>query len=218
MQLAKPAVWALKGLAALCLLASLSACNMVVTTKPTFFAGDAAGAPALRDGLWMRNEETCKFDTATPADKWPECAHWIQIEDGFIKGTGENGEPYKIAFVLTASDPRILQIEIPDDKTAAVLYLYMGIKPLKSDADGKIVEYSGWMVQCGPPPPKDAVKPDGKPVFGTLKPLPGMIMDPESSGCEPKDKAAMFGAAKASQAYDNASKGEVNRWVRDGAN
>ena len=38
------AEWILKGAAGLALAASLSACNLVITTEPTYSAADAAGA------------------------------------------------------------------------------------------------------------------------------------------------------------------------------
>ncbi|MDB5469792.1 MAG: hypothetical protein JWR84_1352 [Caulobacter sp.] len=212
---------ALKGLAAAGLAASLSACNMVITTEPTFLAEDQ-GTPALREGLWVNPEKDCKFDIKARPTKWPECAHWVVIKGSAMTGVSEKGEAFNVPFVLAAGDPRVLQIRIDDDKKgddgkAATLYAYMGLKPLKTDREGRIVAYSGWMVQCGPPPPKDAKKPDGNPRYGSLEPSPGMIMDDDLSGCAPESKAALIGAAGLSEHFeDGGANGEDSRWVRDG--
>ena len=213
--------WAFRALAAGGFAASLSACNMVVTTEPTFLAEDQ-GAPTLREGLWVNTEKDCKFDIKAPAAKWPECAHWMVVKGSAMTGVTDKGEPFNLPFVLAAGDPRVLQIRLEDDKKgedgkAANLYLYMGLKALKTDKDGRIISYTGWMVQCGPPPPKDARKPDGNPRYGTLAPLPGMIMDDDLSGCAPESKAALIKAAGSSEHFqDVAANGEDSRWVRDG--
>jgi len=213
--------WALRGLAAASLAALLSACNMVVTTEPTFLAQDQ-GTPNLREGLWVNEEKDCKFDIKTPATGWPECAHWIVVKGSSMTGVGDGGKAFDVPFVLAAGNPRVLQIKVEDDKVnadgeKAVIYLYMGIRPLKHDKQGRIVAYSGWMVQCGPPPPKDARKQDGNPRYGTLEPSPGIIMDSDLSGCAPTDKAALIGAAGLSEHFDDgSSNGNNSRWLRDG--
>ncbi|WGM39243.1 hypothetical protein [Caulobacter sp. NIBR1757] len=213
--------WAFKGLAAAGLAASLSACNMVVTSEPTFLAEDQ-GMPTLREGLWVNKEKGCKFDIKAPATKWPECAHWIVVKGSAMTGVSDKGEAFNLPFILAAGDPRVLQIQLEDEKKgedgkAATLYLYMGLKALKTDKEGRITAYSGWMVQCGPPPPKDAKKPDGNPRYGTLEPSPGMIMDDELSGCAPESKVALIKAAGLSEDFeDGGTGGEDSRWVRDG--
>ena len=207
--------WALRGLAAVGLAASMSACNMVVTTEPTFLAEDQA-TPALREGLWVNQKDDCKFDIKRPATQWPECAQWIVIKGTSMTGVDEKGEAFDVPFVLAAGDPRVMQIRIADEKKAAV-YLYLGLRPLKFDKQGRIVSYTGWLTQCGPPPPKDAKRPDGNPRYGSLQPSLGMIMDDDLSGCAPEDKAALIRAAGLSEAYEEATdKDDVSRWVRDG--
>jgi hypothetical protein len=211
------AEWALKAGAGLALAASLSACNLVITTEPTYTAADAAGAPALRDGLWVSVEKDCDVDLAKPATEWPECAGWVAIKDGAMTGVGDDGEAFKIPFVLAAGDPRVMQIELQEKADGPRLFMYIAVKPVKRDAEGRIVEYTGWIVQCGPPPPKDTKRADGQPRFGTLEPAPGMVMDAEQSGCTPSSKAALTGAAKLSEHYEGSEpKGGVTRWVRDG--
>lgn len=209
--------WVLKGVAGLAMAASLSACNLVITTEPTYTAADAAGAPPVKDGLWATVEKGCEVDLKKPATEWPECANWIVVKDGAMTGVGDDGEPFKVPFVLAAGDPRVMQIEMQEKADGPRLYIYLGVKPLKTDAQGRITEYTGWIVQCGPPPPKDYKRPDGKPQFGTLKPSPGMVMDAEQSGCTPASKAALTGAARLSERYEGSEpKGEATRWVRDG--
>ncbi|MBI1405158.1 MAG: hypothetical protein GC145_03415 [Caulobacter sp.] len=210
--------WALKSLALVGLTMSLGACNLVITTEPTFETVDAAGAARLRTGLWVNLDAGCDVDLKTPASGWPECANWVVVKDDALSGTGDNGKPFSAPYILAAGDPRVMQLTLNDPDSNQTLYLYLGVLPAKVDGDGKIVEYSGWIVQCGPPPPKDAKKPDGTPRFGTLKPFPGMIMDEQQSGCQPADKAALIKAAGLSKAYDTDNKDKVNRWVRDGDN
>lgn len=213
--------WALRGLAAVGLAATLSACNMVVTTEPTFMAADQA-TPMLREGLWVNEEKDCKFDLKADATTWPECAHWVVIKGSALTGVSDKGEAFSIPFVLAAGDPRVLQMRIEDEKAGedgrkAAIYLYMGLRPRKSDKEGRIISYSGWIVQCGPPPPKDAKKPDGNPRYGTLKPSPGMIMDSDLSGCAPESKAALIKAAALSEKFEDlGASDEDSRWVRDG--
>lgn len=208
--------WTLKGLAAAALSLGLSACNLVVTTEPTFAPSDAAGAPVLREGLWANIEGECDVDLSKPADSWPECADSIVVRDSAMTGKGKDGKPFTIPFVLAAGDPRVMQIDIDDPDTKAKLYIYLGVKPRSHDDKGRITAYSGWVVQCGPPPPKDAKRANGQPRYGSLKPTPGMIMDDEDSGCKPSNKAALTRAAKASEHYEESGKDGVSRWVRDG--
>jgi len=210
-------------LVAICLLAAgLSACNLVTTTEPMFGPEDALGAPPLRNGLWANIEADCKVDLRKPASRWPDCASRVVIEDGILYGKDDDSEEeQELAFVLAATDPRILQIRMVDEdkKPVRTVFFYVGMDPRKFDAQGRIIEYAAWLVQCGPPPPKDAKRPDGEPQYGTLEPFPGMMMDEKMSGCSPVDGSALAAAAAASLKLDpKATSGAVSRWVRDGKN
>jgi len=210
-------------LAAICLLAAgLSACNLVTTTEPMFTTADASGAPALREGLWANIEPDCKVDLKMPANRWPDCASRVVIQGGKLYEIDKDEVVVQaLAFVLAAGDPRILQVKLvgEDEKAVEILYFYVGLDPRKLDSQGRIVEYAGWLVQCGPPPPKDAKRPDGQTQYGTLEPFPGIIMDDNLASCGPADKAALSAAAAASLKLDaKASEGAVSRWVRDGKN
>jgi len=213
---------ALKALPAAGLAASLSACNMVVTTEPTLLAEDQ-GTPALRSGLWVSADKGCKFNSKKPATAWPECARWIVIKNNAMTGVTEKGEKFNLPFVLASGDPRVMQVRLEDEEKKAengkpaALYLYLGLRPTRTDKQGRITGYTGWMVQCGPPPPKDAKKPDGSSRYGTLEPSPGLIMDDALSGCAPENKAALIRAAALSESFKEAgADGEESRWVRDG--
>lgn len=209
---------ALRGLAIAGMAMSLGACNLVITAEPTFSAEDAGGAAGLRTGLWVNVDKDCDVDLAKPASTWPKCANWVVVKPDALSGTNENGESFSAPYVLAAGDPRVMQLALTEPESKETLYLYLGLKALKLDDDGRIIEYAGWIVQCGPPPPKDAKKADGMPRFGSLEPFPGMIMDEQQSGCSPSSKAALIRAAGLSEAYDLDNKGKVNRWLRDGEN
>lgn len=213
---------ALKALAAAGLAASLSACNMVVTTEPTFLAEDQA-TPALRAGLWVSADKGCEFNSKKPAKTWPECARWIVVKNNAMTGVTEKGEKFNLPFVLAAGEPRVMQVRLEDEEKKtengkpAALYLYLGLRPTRTDKQGRIIAYTGWLVQCGPPPPKDAKKPDGSSRYGTLEPSPGLIMDDALSGCAPESKAALIRAAALSERFEAAGdEGDESRWVRDG--
>jgi hypothetical protein len=55
-------------------LLGLSGCNVVFSEDPWFTAADATPTPVLRDGLWLSAEPDCRFDEASPAERWPDCA------------------------------------------------------------------------------------------------------------------------------------------------
>lgn len=210
---------AVKLIAIAAMSAGLCACNMVMTTEPMFKAADAAGAPGLKEGVWVNMDADCKADLAGPVDGWPECASGVVLKDGAFRGEDKDGKTYAIPVVLAAGDPRILQVQIQDDapsmagESPGSIFLYVALEAVKSDAAGNIVEYRGWSVLCGPPPPEGSKQPNGKPRYGTLKPLPGLTLDAEQSGCTPADKAALIGAAKASRAFAPEAEG-VSRWLR----
>ena len=55
---------------------------------------------------------------------------------------------------------------------------------MKTDDAGLITAFGAWPVLCGPPPPQNAAK-DGKLIFGTLKPVDGMVMDKDGTTAAP---------------------------------
>lgn len=227
----------LRVLAALAGLALLSACNVVQTTTPLFAAADEAGAPRLRPGVWqVFTSGDCTFDERQPIDKWPDCVGGAVVKPGEMIGYDKKdsgGVWEHDPFILAAGEPRIGQIlmqetvgvgasaEASGGAAASAsasgdgvshFFGYAGVRPTKTDADGFITAVSFWPVMCGPPPPKNA---KGEEVaMGTLKPLPGMVMKPGDATCTTASQAALRAAAKASEAWKEAS--PAARWLRDG--
>jgi len=77
-------------------------------------------------------------------------------------------------------------------------YGYAGVRPTKTDAEGRIVAVSYWIAQCGPPAP-----PSNKPNelnLGTRHPLPGLVMKKGDPVCLASTAAAVWGSVKASEA------------------
>lgn len=101
----------------------LGACtNMVRSETPWFGPADAAGAPALREGVWAAVDPDCRFDPDRPLEQWPDCAQGRVIRGGeelglnYIGSQAEHGRFELIAyswssqaFVLAAGAPRIHQ-------------------------------------------------------------------------------------------------------------
>ena len=227
---------ALRSLIVLAPLALLGACNVVMTKDPLFTLADEAGAPRMRPGVWLMGKDgDCKVDEKAPIDAWPECAGGGVVKEGEVVGPDKKskGGWEHDPFILTAGDPRIMQIRV--DMSASVeatasasggatasasssppqkaqLYGYGGARATKMDAQGFIIAISYWPVMCGPPPPKNAKGEDV--ALGTLKPLPGMDMKPGDATCTTTSTAALRGAAAASKAW--ADKPMNAHWVRDG--
>jgi hypothetical protein len=210
---------------------ALGGCNLVVSDRPVFTAADAAGAPALRPGVWSASQPGCDFKASDPVADWPKCAGGGVITSTAImasvdaNGSGSPGQPpptvvkpqMTIPYVLAAGDPRVMQINVklpPEVGGPSALFYFAALKPVARDTDGRIVQAEVWPIQCGPPPP---VKPasagaDADQGGVTDHPLPGLKV--ADGMCTPTDRAAVLNAAKASRAWA----GQIGtlRWVRDG--
>ena len=137
--------------------------------------------------------------------------------------------------LLAAGDPLVLQFkDKPGDSGGS--YQFVGARPTKTDARGRVIELAIWMVQCGPPPPPppaadprdaqpapvtaDSVTPDSKPTdseieikphrYVTLTPLPGLEI--RDNDCLARDAEAVRRAAKASEAWSTSP--TTLKWVR----
>jgi len=212
----------------------LGGCNMVYAEKAIFTQADAAGAPQLRPGLWVQHKPDCDFDEAKPIAQWPECA-----DPSLVTATtvGDMTDPTKqTPYVLAGGDPRVLQIEVTPDPDKPTIWIFAGLKPLKTDSQGRITEARTWMVQCGPPPPKppeDAAPPadEAAPASGeqtadsiqadvdrqmaasvTREPLPGLTI--KDGMCTATERDPVRNAAAASLAWDE-DPPSVIHWVRD---
>jgi hypothetical protein len=210
-----------KTLAAAILCLGLQACSMVGAEKPLFAAADAAGAPPLRPGLWAMPETGCQgFDPAQPADKWPGCANMIIVRTGTVGGDEHEDDgsikKRELAYVLAAGDPRILQLAAPDDrKPDEPPYLFLGVKPSKTDPEGRIIEGRLWLVLCEPIPTNDKMFAKHKP-----HPLPGLRPMKDGEGCLADAQGPVRAAAAASEGWLRKADLEdaiiTAHWVRDG--
>lgn len=215
----------------------LSACNVVMTKDPLFAQADGAGAPALRQGVWLFFKRPgCSVDESRPFTEWPDCAGGGLVKPGNVSGHKSNAPPDQLEdtpFVLAGGDPRIMQLQVDVDVSASAEasasgdatasastsppvharpYAYGGLKVTKLDDQGRIVAFILWPVQCGPPPPKNK---HGEDVVGnTKKPLPGIDMKPGDAVCSTRSVAALRGAARASEAWAPQPPTE-SHWIRD---
>lgn len=112
---------------------ALGACtNMVRSAAPWFGPTEAAGAPALRDGVWAALDPDCRFDADRPLEEWPGCARGRVVRGGeelalnSIKVADARGRLKQVdydwsseAFVLGAGMPRIHQRACGEPRGAA---------------------------------------------------------------------------------------------------
>lgn len=209
----------------------LGGCNMVYAEHPLFTAADAAGAPALRPGIWSKRAADCVFDAARPISEWPECADPVLITPDRI---GDPGKPDKQGgYVLAGGDPRVMQMELTLDADKPPIWIFVGLKPLKSDTEGRITEARTWIVLCGPPPPPPPETPPPPPnetpeqaearaqaeiaaamaAGVTREPLPGLEI--KDGMCVARERDPVRNATRASLAWDDDGP-SVIYWVRDG--
>ena len=206
---------ALIGLGAL-----LAGCNTVTSTTPLFSSADARGQPQPRPGLWMDEDNTCVFDTTMPIGQWPGCADAWVVHPGEILAGRDPGTPasawthYKT--ILVKGDPALLQIEVGADSPPKG-YIYVGLRPLKFDPQGRVIEYKAWPALCGPPPPPD---PTGeKSTTATQQPIAGLIVDKDHDDCIASAKGPVLVSVGKSEVWGGDSDGRGRdhaRWVRDG--
>jgi hypothetical protein len=169
---------------------ALGGCNLVVTDAP-FFVHDPS-APKLRDGLWRSVEADCRFDAHKSVERWPECAEWTVVRDGetlgFVAADNEQRGPKRwvtARYVVAPGDPLILQQACAAGEGAGPLYCYYAIRHRALDASGRVTQFEGWNVSCGP-------LVDGGRV--TTAPWPGLAV--KADGCVPDSADAIRGAAK----------------------
>jgi hypothetical protein len=205
---------ALVGLAAM-----LAGCNTITSTTPLFSSADTRGQAQPRPGVWMDEDSTCVFDTSKPIGAWPGCADAWVVHPGAILAGREPGTPitawtsYKT--ILTKGDPAVLQIEVGADSPPKG-YIYVGLRSLKLDAQGRVVEYKAWPALCGPPPPPD---PNGQNTNVTQQPIPGLVINKDHSDCTASAKGPVLVSVRESEAWGGDTDGRGRdhvRWIRDG--
>ncbi|MBX7248115.1 MAG: hypothetical protein K1X35_03595 [Caulobacteraceae bacterium] len=211
----------------------LGGCNLVVSEHPMFAARDAVGSTQFRPGVWASRKPDCAFDAAKPLKDWPECAGGgVLTRDRLVDRDGKEKDS---AYVLAGGEPRVMQFEFRGDDKGKVLYLFMGVEPLRLDDKGRIVEARLWLAQCGPMPPKPdpAAKPaEDKPLADmtedeiqrsmeaaiadtvTREPFEGLTV--HDGMCTPRDQAAVRNAASRSLGITEPDGITTLYWVRDG--
>lgn len=195
---------------------------------PLFDAADAAGAPPIKDGLWLADGPDCKVDADQSAYDWPSCSRWFVIRDGerqtFAPSSGDRkvGTWLRERIVVAAGEPRIIQSAGTTAQGETVIG-YLAMSPIAFDPNnGPITSLQTWTIDCTPPTKQDlrnhwlhehpdkageelARKPDPEPE--ELVTYPGY--DPQ---CHPRTKDAVRGAATGSRTLAVRT---VYRWVRD---
>jgi hypothetical protein len=203
------------------LLLGLTACNRVITPTPLFTAADAAGAPVLRDGVWLMEEaadpdddEACVVNTRRPVKRWPDCANWLLLREGEVVMSNQGGkagrgkeEWVSMPLLVVGGEPALLQLGQLDEDPARTEYSYMGFAPTRRDDAGRVVAFDYWMTLCGPPPPQGEGQPSR---YLTWELLPGLTG--AGDNCTTTSKDAVRQATAASQAWGG---GESMRGVRD---
>lgn len=182
----------------------LTACNMVVSHDPIFTKADQDKAAPMKDGWWGAPEKDCDFDLKGDARDWPKCADSQLIRGGRM--IDDDGE---IDFILTAGDPRIMQVGIKEK--GFDLYAYAGMKPAGHDAQGRLTAAVTWPIQCGPPPPEPK-NAKGPADYATRSPVAGLKVDKETGNCWTTQAAQVRAAAVASAGWTKDKK-EIH-WIR----
>jgi hypothetical protein len=190
-----------------------------MTSAPVFAPADAAGAPALREGVWRQDggDADCKFDESQPFET---CANGVVIKGAALGGYRAQGDKktwVSTPYILASGSPRVLQTYLDAEIGGASLppvYLYVALDPSATDAKGRITAFTSWIVLCGPPPPPGAMMPDGKSTRdGTLQPLPGLTMDASGNDCMTTSPDAVRAAAGASRQWAKPTDVTRDHWA-----
>jgi hypothetical protein len=198
----------------------LAGCNLVTSPTPLFAPADAGGQAQLRPGVWIQEKPDCAVDAALPMERWPGCADgWVVRPDEIVAGrepTAPRASWTHYPFVLAQGDPAILQVKMTEGG-APPTYIFGGLRPLKRDGEGRVVEYKLWPALCGPPPPPD---PKGqRATAATQQPIDGMVMNKDDQNCVASGPTPVRESVQKSEAWDAKDPGQESnlaRWVRDG--
>ena len=197
--------------------AALAACNGVVSTTPLFSESDAQGQPQLRPGVWVNDHKDCAFDERAPIDQWPGCLDHFVVRPGAIVSSHSPDTPPSSwtvnPIVLARGDPAIVQVTMDDKSGPPPSYDYLGLRPLKLDAQGRVIAFKTWPALCGPPPPGD----DGGDPTLTRHPIDGATPRPATHDCLVTAQGPVRASARLSEAWDDDTEGRDHaHWVRDG--
>jgi hypothetical protein len=139
----------------LVLVAGLCACRRPAETiqsvKPLYRPSDAAGATALKSGLWVQASSDCRFDETSSTGTWPACASWMIVRPRVLIRHPRTVYPLDgletEGYVLAAGYPRILQLGAPRGQRTW-RYDYKGLRPLTLDDRGAIASARIWSANC----------------------------------------------------------------------
>jgi hypothetical protein len=185
--------------------ALLGGCNLVTSPTPLFTEADAAGPPGLRPGIWVFSEGVCPFNAEAPPDRWPPCVKAERIDEHGRLVPHEDDKAWSM--LLAKGDPMILQAV---DTGGGDAFFFAGVRPTRTERDGRVTALDVWFVDCGPEPPEDARNPDGSRRYVSLELGAGLTA--EMDGCVAHDAAAVRTAARASEARQEKRR---YRWVRE---
>jgi hypothetical protein len=211
----------MRGLAIVAAGMLLSGCNLIVSQTPLFSAKDAQGQAQMRPGVWSDDGKTCDYDVAAPVDSWPACANgWVVQTDGHVLAPHKHGDPRaswtQFPYLIVKNDPPVMQVRMQVDQGAInpQIYIYTGMRILKSDTEGRVTAYKMWPVLCGPPPPPD---PHAKGFPGlTHEPVKGVVVDEKQQVCTATTQAPVRFSAGPSEAWNGHDDNTSGHWVRDG--
>lgn len=206
-------------IAAVSLLA-LGSCNELITHTALFSRADAAKAAPFRSGVWRNlSSDPCKFDAKKPVAQWPGCAGGTVIVDGtFATYQGIKGPPVltPVANMLVAGGtPMIMQWSPPAGaQPSDQMFGYAALRVTKQDEQGRVVAFTMWQINCGPPAPAQPSS-NGQPGGDSSTPqlYPGLTQVKDSSDCTTDSQQAVRDAAVASETSESAL---TVVWVRDG--
>jgi hypothetical protein len=79
-----------------------------------------------------------------------------------------------------------------------------------------VIEYKGWLAQCGPPPPPDPTGQQNG--VTTRQPIEGLVLDAKGQDCVASAQGPVRVSVRESEAWEDASdhSHDLARWVRDG--
>ena len=198
---------------------TLGGCNLVVTPSPLFSAADQAPGALPRPGVWRTAQKPdCAFDPEKPLGEWPECSGGVALQAGgrarYFDHAAKPPAWKTQPLLFLPGSPMIGQVEVTvvgEALPVAKPYVYLGVRPTRTDEAQRIVAMKVWPVQCGPPPPGDTPS-------LTKSLLPGLTAERGELACTTMKVAALRAAAAASEAWaPEPMRGEWT-WVRDGDN
>jgi hypothetical protein len=207
--------------ASICLGVLLASCNMVTSDTPLFSSADSHGQAQFRSGVWMDEAKGCVVDIAKPIGEWPDCADAWVVHPGEMlagrdaKAPASTWQHYKT--LLVGGDPAVMQIEVDDESDGRKGYVYAGVRALKTDTQGRIIEYKAWLALCGPPPKPDPTSDESAAVVSDQL-FAGLVVDKDKQDCIASAQGPVRVAVARSEALNGDDNGgrDTARWIRDG--